>query len=75
MSPSFLTGMGGIGGDICDAMLHDTDGGDHTAIDGSAPVNDDKLNDAQSPFTVSFDPELPHRHGRHRGRYLRLHVA
>lgn len=58
MSPSFLTGMGGIVGDICDSMLHDTDGGDHTAIDGSAPVNDDRLNDAQSPFTVSFDGQL-----------------
>ena len=58
MSPSFLTGMGGIVGDICDSMLHDTDGGDNTAIDGSAPVNDDRLNDAQSPFTVSFDGQL-----------------
>lgn len=58
MSPSFLTGMGGIVGDICDSMLHDTDGGDHTAIDGTAPVNDDKLNDAQSPFTTTFDGSL-----------------
>ncbi len=58
MTPSFLTGMGGIAGDICDSMLHDTDGGDNTAIDGSAAVNDDKLNDPAAKFTASFDGRL-----------------
>ena len=68
MSPSFLTGMGNLVGDICDSMLYDTNGADDAiggegrtitfdgATEAPAPSVENGLLPTQVTMTLGADP-------------------